>query len=75
MVKPEEPDKKQEQKKDNFNKEHKAALGIVSQLVRYVPRTRIRPSRLTTTCQAQPRRGRRTLCALGAKHRLGTALR
>ena len=37
MVEPSEPQKKQEQKKDNFKKEHKAALGIVSQLVRYVP--------------------------------------
>ena len=37
MVKPSEPEKKQEQKKDDFEKEHKGALGIVSQLVRYVP--------------------------------------
>ncbi len=37
MVEPEEPEKKQEQEKDNLEKEHKAALGIVSQLVRYVP--------------------------------------
>ena len=32
------------------DKEHKAGLSIVSQLVRYVPRTRMRPSRLTTIC-------------------------
>ena len=37
MVEPSEPEKKQEQEKDNFEKEHKAALSIVSQLVRYVP--------------------------------------
>lgn len=37
MVKPSEPEKKQKQEKNNFDKKHKAALGIVSQLVRYVP--------------------------------------
>ena len=37
MVKPSEPEKKQEQNKDNFEKEHKASLGIASQLARYVP--------------------------------------
>ena len=37
MVEPNKLEKKQEQKKDNSAKEHKAALGIVFQLVRYVP--------------------------------------
>ncbi len=37
MVEPSEPEKKQEQEKVMNEKEHKAALGIVSQLVRYVP--------------------------------------
>ena len=37
MVEPSEPEKKQEQEKVMNDKEHKAALGIVSQLVRYVP--------------------------------------
>ena len=37
MLEPSEPEKKQEQEKDNFDKEHKATLSIVSQLVRYVP--------------------------------------
>ena len=35
MVKPFEPEKKQQE--DNFEKEHKTALGIVFQLVRYIP--------------------------------------
>ena len=37
MVEPSEPEKKQEQEKENFEKEHKTALGIGSQLVRYLP--------------------------------------
>ena len=37
MVDPDKPEKKQEQEQDNFEKERQAALGIVSQLVRYAP--------------------------------------
>ena len=36
MIEPSKPEKKQEQFKDNFESEHKATLGIVFQLVRYV---------------------------------------
>lgn len=37
MVNPSEPEKKQEQEKENFEKEHTTALGVISQLVRYAP--------------------------------------
>ena len=37
MVDPDKPEKKQEQEQDNFEKERKAALGWISQLVRYAP--------------------------------------
>ena len=54
MIEPSEPEKKREQEKDNSKKEHKA-VGIVSQLVRYVPlrsfASVLRPSRLATICR------------------------
>ena len=46
MVEPSKLEKKKEQEKDNFKKEHQTALGIVFQLVRYVPQTHSRLSRV-----------------------------